>query len=116
MGAPEPQIYEFDDFRLDTAERVLLRCGEAVPLTPRVFDTLLYLLRHPGKVLGKDELMREIWPDAVVEENNLNQNVSTLRRMFGERRGENRYIVTVPGHGYRFAAATTLPEHASQGG
>ncbi|HEX9423825.1 MAG TPA: tetratricopeptide repeat protein [Pyrinomonadaceae bacterium] len=108
MGAPEPQIYEFDDFRLDTAERVLLRCGEAVPLTPRVFDTLLYLLRHPGKVLGKDELMREIWPDAVVEENNLNQNVSTLRRMFGERRGENRYIVTVPGHGYRFAAAVRV--------
>src|SRR3982751_1443153 len=104
MGAPEPHIYKFGDYSLDAAARVLRRLDEPVPLTPRVFTTLLYLVRHHGRVLGKDELMREIWPDAVVEENNLNQNVSTLRRVFGESRGENRYIVTVPGHGYRFAA------------
>ena len=104
MDAPEPQIYEFGDYRLDAAQRVLRRGNEPVPLTPRVFDTLLYLVRQHGRVLGKDELMRAIWPDAVVEENNLNQNVSMLRRVFGESRGENRYIVTVPGHGYRFAA------------
>jgi TolB-like protein len=104
MGAPEPHIYEFEDFRLDAAERVLRKRGAPVPLTPRVFDTLLYFVRHRGKVLGKDELMQKIWPDAVVEENNLNQNVSTLRRVLGETRGENRFIVTVPGHGYRFVA------------
>jgi adenylate cyclase len=101
---PELHIYEFDDFRIDPRARLLLRRGEPVPLTPRVFDTLLYLVQNHGKVLQKEELMTKIWPDAVVEENNLNQNVSTLRRVFGESRGENRYIVTVPGHGYRFAA------------
>ena len=111
MGEPQSRIYEFDDFRLDAGERVLLRRGERVALTPRVLDTLLYLVRHHGRVLEKNELMSEIWPDAVVEENNLNQNISTLRRMFGESRGENRYIVTVPGRGYRFAAQVT--ENAS---
>ncbi|MEP6636000.1 MAG: tetratricopeptide repeat protein [Acidobacteriota bacterium] len=104
IDTTQRDIYEFDAFRLDAAQRVLLRLGEPVPLTPRVFDTLLYLVQHHGKVIEKDELMREIWQDAVVEENNLNQNVSTLRRVFGESRGENRFIVTVPGHGYRFAA------------
>src|SRR5262249_25624915 len=72
-------------------------------------DTLLYLVRHQGKVLGKEELMSALWPDAFVEENNLTQSVSTLRRALGEARGENRYIVTVPGHGYRFAAEVTTP-------
>jgi len=108
MGAPEPNMYEFDDFQLDATARELRRGGQLVPLTPRIFDTLLYFVRHHGKVLEKDELMREIWPDAVVEENNLNQNVSTLRRLFGESRGDNRFIVTVPGHGYRFAAEVRM--------
>jgi DNA-binding winged helix-turn-helix (wHTH) protein len=81
------------------------RRGEPVPLTARVFDTLLYFVRHPGQLLGKDELMSALWPDLFVEENNLTQNVSTLRRALGEAKGENRYIVTVPGRGYRFAAA-----------
>lgn len=107
MGDPQSHIYEFDDFRLDAGERILLRRDERVALTPRVLDTLLYLVRHHGRVLDKNELMSEIWPDAVVEENNLNQNISTLRRMLGENRGENRYIVTVPGRGYRFAAQVT---------
>src|SRR4051812_9866975 len=104
VNTPEPYIYEFDDFRLDAVRRVLLLRGEPVPLTPKVFDTLLYFVRHRGKVLGKDELMNALWPDAFVEENNLTQSVSSLRRALGEARGENRYIVTVPGHGYRFAA------------
>ena len=107
MTEPRAHIYEFDDFRLDANERVLRRGGEPVSLTPKVLDTLLYLVRHHGKVLEKNELMSAIWPDAVVEENNLNQNISTLRRIFGERRGANRYIVTVPGRGYRFAAHVT---------
>src|SRR2546423_2052680 len=104
MSVP-PRDYDSGACRLDALKRHLLRRGgQTVPLTPRVFDTLLYLVPPPGKVLGKDELMRAVWPDAVVEENNLNQNISTLRRALGESRGENRYIVTVPGHGYRFAA------------
>lgn len=104
MSRPEPGIYEFDAFSLDAGKRLLRRRGEPVALTPRVFDTLLYLVRHQGRVLEKEELMRAIWPDSFVEENNLTQNISTLRQALGESRGENRYIVTVPGRGYRFAA------------
>lgn len=104
MDEPKPHIYEFGDFRLDASKRLLLRGGEPVPLTPKVFDTLLYLVEHRGTVLSKDELMAAIWPDTVVEENNLGQNISKLRGVLGESRGENRYIVTVPGRGYRFVA------------
>jgi len=103
MDGAQTQIYEFEEFRLDAAKRLLTRAeGEQIPLTPKVIDTLLYLVRNSGKVIGKDELMREIWTDSVVEENNLNQNISILRRVFGEKPGEQRFIVTVAGHGYRF--------------
>jgi DNA-binding winged helix-turn-helix (wHTH) protein/TolB-like protein len=107
MSEPEPQFFGFADLRVDVGRRVLLRGGDPVPLTPRVFDTLLFMVRHHGRVIEKDELMRAIWPDAFVEENNLNQNISTLRRALGENRGENRYIATVPGRGYRFVAEVT---------
>lgn len=101
----EPSLYEFDEFRLDPDKRLLYKQGELVSMTPRVFDTLLYLSQNRGRVIPKDELMRAIWPDAFVEENNLNQNISTLRRALGENRGDNRYIITVPGHGYRFVGS-----------
>lgn len=105
MPTRRAHLYEFGDFRLDASKRLLLRgAGEVVSLTPKVFDTLLYLVERSGAVVDKDELMRGIWPDTVVEENNLNQNVSALRRGLGESRGEHRYIVTVPGRGYRFVA------------
>ncbi len=71
--------------------------GQPIALTPKVFDTLLLLVKRSGEVLEKEELLRAIWPDTIVEENNLNQNISTLRRILGESRGENRYIATVPG-------------------
>ncbi len=101
-----PSTYEFGDFRIDAARRLLLsRKGESIPLTPKVFDTLLYLVEHHGQVRDKDEMMQAIWPDTIVEENNLNQSISALRRALGESRGENRYIATVPGRGYRFVAA-----------
>ncbi|MGB7070021.1 MAG: winged helix-turn-helix domain-containing protein [Pyrinomonadaceae bacterium] len=103
MSEPQLQIYEFDEFRVDAAKRLLTKSdGEHIPLTPKVFDTLLYLIGHGGKVIEKDELMREIWTDSVVEENNLNQNISILRRVFGEKPGEQRFIATIAGHGYRF--------------
>ncbi len=103
------EIYQFDNFQVDVSQRLLARStGEQIPLTPKVFDTLLYLVRHGGKVIGKDELMREIWTDSIVEENNLNQNISTLRRVFGEKPGEQRFIVTVAGHGYRFVPEIRL--------
>lgn len=105
MYEQKPHIYEFGDFRLDAPQRRLFRGGEHVPLTPKVFDTLLYMVEHQGSVLSKDKLMAAVWPDTVVEENNLGQNISKLRGVLGESRGENRYIATVPGLGYRFVAA-----------
>lgn len=103
MTEAQFQIYEFEGFRIDADKRSLATGGgNQIPLTPKVFDTLLYLVRHAGRVIEKDELMREIWTDSIVEENNLNQNISILRRVFGEKPGEQRFIVTVAGHGYRF--------------
>jgi DNA-binding winged helix-turn-helix (wHTH) protein/TolB-like protein/Tfp pilus assembly protein PilF len=105
MQAAPAHVYEFGDFRLDTAKRLLRRLdGTAVPLTPRVYETLLYMVEHHDTVLDKERLMEAVWPDSIVEENNLSQNISTLRRIFGETPGSHRYIVTVPGRGYRFVA------------
>ena len=105
MNAAQSYIYKFGDFSVDAAKRLLVsRDGEAIPLTHKAFDALLYLVEHPGTVLDKDELMQAIWPHTVVEENNLNQSISALRRALGESRGENRYITTVPGRGYCFVA------------
>ena len=101
-------VFEFGEFRLESPTRRLLRAGEPVALTPKVFDTLLYLVEHRGTTLTKDELLTALWPDVVVEENNLGQNISKLRSVLGETRGENRYIATIPGHGYRFVAPVTV--------
>ena len=102
MSEAPARSYEFEDFRVEVDKRLLFRQGKLVRLTPKAFDTLLLLVQRKGKVISKDDLMREVWPDTAVEENNLNQNISTLRRVLGENRGENRYIATVPGQGYRF--------------
>jgi serine/threonine-protein kinase len=98
VNEPQTSIYEFEDFRIDAAKRLLAKAdGEQIPLTPKVFDTLLYLVRHNGRVIGKDELMREIWTDTIVEENNLSQNISILRRVLGEKRDEHRFIANRSG-------------------
>ncbi len=110
----EVRIHEFGEYRVDAARRTLLRGGRREPLTPKVFDTLLFMLRHPGEILEKDVLMRAVWPDTVVEENNLSQNIATLRRVLQERRGENRYIETVPGRGYRFVADVVTRDEDAQ--
>ena len=96
--------YEFGDFRVEAGRRLLLHKGEPVPLAPKTFDTLLALVRRPGELVGKDDLMRAVWPDAIVEENNLNQHIAALRRMLQDPRGTNRFILTVPGRGFRFVA------------
>jgi TolB-like protein len=102
MSDTESPIYEFAQYRLDAGRLMLWRVGEPIPLTPKVFDTLLLLVRRRGEILTKEELLQTIWPDTIVEENNLNQHISTLRRILGENRGENRFIATIPGRGYRF--------------
>jgi len=104
MSGQEKHLYEFGPFRLDPVKRRLLRDGEPVPLTPKAFDTLLALVRQSGKTVEKDDLMRRVWPGAVVEENNLNQNITALRRSLGDSRHESQYIATIPGLGYRFVA------------
>jgi TolB-like protein/DNA-binding winged helix-turn-helix (wHTH) protein/Tfp pilus assembly protein PilF len=110
MNAPPAPVYEFGEFRLDAGKRLLWRAGAPVRLTPRVFETLLYLVAHHDTVLDKERLMEAVWPDSIVEENNLTQNISTLRRVFGETPGSHHYIVTVPGRGYRFVAKTKMRE------
>jgi pimeloyl-ACP methyl ester carboxylesterase/DNA-binding winged helix-turn-helix (wHTH) protein len=98
------RFYAFDGFRLDVGERVLFGERGVVPLTPKAFDTLLVLVENSGHVIGKEELMRKVWPDSFVEENNLAQNISMLRKALGEDGGGQKYIETVPKRGYRFAA------------
>jgi DNA-binding winged helix-turn-helix (wHTH) protein/pimeloyl-ACP methyl ester carboxylesterase len=97
-------VYEFGAFRLEVGERRLLCDGRPVPLTAKVFDTLRVLVEHAGRLLTKDELMQTLWPDTVVEENNLNHNVSVLRRALGDQATGQSYIETVPRAGYRFVA------------
>jgi TolB-like protein/DNA-binding winged helix-turn-helix (wHTH) protein/Tfp pilus assembly protein PilF len=110
MNGPPAHVYEFGDFHLDAGKRLLWRGDAPVPLTPRVFETLLYMVEHHDTVLDKERLMEAVWPDSIVEENNLTQNISTLRRVFGETPGSHRFIVTVPGRGYRFVAGVRLRE------
>ena len=97
-------LYEFGPFRLDPAERLLLCDGEPVALTPKAFETLLVLVQHSGHVVEKDELIRRVWPDAVVEESNLAHHISGLRRALSEGGNGHPYIETVPKLGYRFAS------------
>jgi DNA-binding winged helix-turn-helix (wHTH) protein/Tfp pilus assembly protein PilF len=105
MDNQQAHAYEFGDFRLDAGKRLLFdHDGRPLSLTPRAFETLLYLVERSGAVLDKDELIRAVWPDTVVEENNLNQLISTLRRILGDDRARHRYIMTVPGRGYCFVA------------
>lgn len=112
----ESKGFEFEGFRIDPAKRLLFGADDlTVPLMPKAFDTLLLLVEHSGEVLEKDLLLSRIWPDTVVEENNLTQNISVLRKALGEKPGEHRFIVTVPGRGYKFVAETreVVPTTAS---
>jgi DNA-binding winged helix-turn-helix (wHTH) protein len=104
MNATRRTIYEFGPFRLDAIRRLLACNGAPLPLTPKNFDLLLTLLQRRGQILTKEELLRRIWPNTVVEESNLTQNIFILRKALGETPNDHNYIVTVPGQGYRFVA------------
>lgn len=109
-------LYEFGLYSLDVRERVLTREGCVLPLTPKAFETLLVLVRNSGHLVMKDDLMKEVWPDAFVEDSNLSQNVFALRRILGESNGQRQYIETVPRRGYRFVAAVqTISAAATEG-
>src|SRR5690348_6661578 len=102
------EVYEFGPFHADADRGILVRDGEVVPLTPKTFQILLVLLRRGQEVVTKDELMQAVWPDTFVEEANLSRNIFMLRKALGETPQDHRYIVTVPGRGYRFAEDVKL--------
>jgi Tol biopolymer transport system component/DNA-binding winged helix-turn-helix (wHTH) protein len=104
------QLYEFGSFRLDPDERLLLRDGKPVQLTPKVFDLLLLLVENKGRLLEKEDLMRSLWQDSFVEEGNLSFNVSILRKALGENSKKRQYIETVSKRGYRFIANVKIVE------
>ena len=104
MNEQSHYIYEFGPFRLDAQKRLLLREGKPVKLFPKEFDTLLTLVERWGEVLDRDELIRRVWGEVVVEEGNLTTNISHLRKVLGDKPDQHDYIVTVPGQGYRFVA------------
>jgi eukaryotic-like serine/threonine-protein kinase len=105
--------YHFGDFDLLSTQGLLLRAGVRVPVMPKPLATLLVLVERAGETVSKDELLSQVWPDTAVEENNLTQSISTLRKVLGEKRGENRYIATEPGMGYRFVAPVTRTEEGA---
>jgi TolB-like protein/DNA-binding winged helix-turn-helix (wHTH) protein len=98
----EKEIYRFGSFLLDPVERILSCQGNPVSLTPKAFDTLLCLVRNQGRMLTKDELLKQVWPGTFVEEVNLAVNISTIRKALGENPQDCRFIATVSGRGYRF--------------
>lgn len=107
------KIYSFARFRLDADERLLFDGERAVQLSPKVFDTLRLLVENGGRVLSKERMLKEIWEDSFVEENNLAQNISALRRVLGETK-DIKFIETVPKYGYRFIARVDLVEDDSE--
>ncbi len=102
MREQKPQVYGFDDFRLEVSNRQLLHDGRPVALPAKAFDMLVVLIENGGRLVGKDELFGRVWPDQIVEESNLAVHVSAIRKALGEKKDNPRYLVTVPGYGYRF--------------
>src|SRR5215472_4833295 len=109
MLASGKHLYDFGPFRLDLSERMLLRDGAYVSLTPKAFETLVVLIERHGRIVEKEELLKQIWPDTFVEEGTLVKNVSMLRKALGEAEGRH-YIDTFPKRGYRFAAEVRMIE------
>ncbi len=109
MDQTSTPSYEFEGFRLDTVLQVLSSpTGEPIALPSRAFETLRYLVERSGELVEKSTLMKAVWPHAVVEENNLNQCILTLRRVLGEAAGQRRFILTVPGRGFKFVAPVSV--------
>src|ERR1700679_1855945 len=108
MPMKAEEIFQFGEFEIDTRARTLRRQRAIITLNFRAFDVLLYFVRNPGTLLTRDELLKNAWPDAVVDENSLAQSISVLRRALDEKPGDNSYIVTLPGRGYQFVAPVKI--------
>lgn len=117
MSNKPRHFFQFGPYRLDPDRRLLLCENRAVPVQPKAFDILLVLCENSGKVVPKEELLNKVWPDTFVEESNLAQNIFVLRKTLGDGVDEKRYIITVPGRGYRFAGRVSVieEEEAVQG-
>src|SRR5262252_4799442 len=102
------EIYEFGPYRLEVKERRLLRNDVPVQLRAKVFDTLRVLVENHGRLVTKTDLMKAVWPDAIVEEGNLAHNLTVLRKALGEKETGYQHVETVPGQGYRFIADVRL--------
>lgn len=104
FAKPAVMVFRFESFQLDVAERRLFRSGELIPLRAKVFDTLCILVEKHGRLVRKEELMQRLCPDSIVEENNLDHNISKLRRALQDGTNGQEFIETVPRPGYRFIA------------
>jgi Tol biopolymer transport system component/DNA-binding winged helix-turn-helix (wHTH) protein len=104
MNQSPRHCYEFGPFRLDRQERLLLRDGATIALTPKAFDLLLALVERHGRLVDKEELFQTVWPDTIVEESNLSSNIALIRKALGDGENGLKFIETVPKRGYRFAA------------
>jgi len=112
MALQTKHFYAFGPYRLDSEKRVLVRDGMPVPLAPKASEILLLLVEHAGHLVEKDALINRVWPDAFVEEGNLNKNIFFLRKALGVWDGGREYIETVPKRGYRFVAPVSEVSHA----
>jgi DNA-binding winged helix-turn-helix (wHTH) protein len=104
MNEPVPHLFEFDGFRLDATNYVLEQAGVRVHVPHKALELLVVLVRHRGEILGKEFLFSSLWPETVVEEANLTQNIYVLRKILGESAHRPQYIETIPRRGYRFHA------------
>src|SRR5437879_4973557 len=98
-------IYEFSEFQISPERRLLVRNGVPVPLTPKGYDTLLFLVQNRGRVLEKEEFMGSLWPESFVEDGNLSQNIFVLRKILGDDQNGTSFIQTIPRRGYKFVAS-----------
>jgi DNA-binding winged helix-turn-helix (wHTH) protein len=107
-------VYIFEGFRLDAGRRQLSSSGGVVvPLNSRAMEALVMLVTHAGELVTKKQLLEGVWPSAVVEDNNINQCILAIRKALGESAGSNRFVMTVPGRGYRFVAHVTRQDRVS---
>ena len=113
MEVKDSTIYRFSDFRLEAAERLLYEGERSIQLPPKAFDTLLLFVQNAGRILSKERMLTEIWEGSFVEENNLAQNISLLRKTLGENPAE-KFIETVPKFGYRFVADVSVEETGAE--
>ncbi len=101
-------IFRFGEFQIDARARTVRREKAIVTLNSRSFDVLLYFVQNPGRVLAREEILKNVWQDAFVDEHSLAQSISVLRRALEEKPGDNDYIVTLPGRGYQFVSPITV--------